>query len=106
MLRVVLYAVLAFSLLDRVATAQTSKALISGIITDGSGAAIVGAKVTLTDVQRNLDYKAESNSSGVYRVLELTPGIYRVTAEAAGFRTYVLESLPLATQQNASVNIT
>lgn len=87
-------------------TAQTSRALISGIVSDSSGASIAGAKVTLKDIQRNIDYPAETNSSGLYRVIELTPGLYRVTAEAPGFRTYVLESLPLATQQNASLNIT
>src|SRR5215510_6948572 len=86
-------------------TAQTSKALISGIVTDGSGSAVMNAKITITDVQRNQDYRTETNSSGVYRVIELTPSVYRVTAEAAGFRTYVLESLPLSTQQNAIVNI-
>jgi hypothetical protein len=85
--------------------AQTSRALISGIVTDSSGAAVVNAKITVTDIQRNLDHRTESNASGVYRVIELTPGLYRVTAEAPGFRTYVLESLPLSTQQNASLNI-
>ncbi|MBI4905688.1 MAG: carboxypeptidase regulatory-like domain-containing protein [Acidobacteria bacterium] len=87
------------------APAQTSKALISGIVTDGSGAAIANAKVTITDTQRNQDFRTETNSSGVYRLIELTPSLYRVTAEAAGFRTYVLESLPLSTQQNATLNI-
>lgn len=86
--------------------AQTSKALISGIVTDGSSAAIGGAKVTITDVQRNQDFRAETNSSGVYRIIELTPSTYRVTVEAPGFRTYVLESLPLSTQQNATLNVT
>lgn len=87
-------------------TAQTSRALISGIVTDGTGAAVVNAKITVTDTQRNLDYRTESNSSGVYRLIELTPGLYRVTVEAPGFRTYVLEALPLSTQQNATLNIT
>jgi hypothetical protein len=87
------------------ATAQTSKALISGIVTDGSGAAIHNAKVTITDTARNQDFRAETNSSGVYRVIELTPSTYRVTAEAPGFRTYVLEPLRLSTQQNATLNI-
>jgi hypothetical protein len=85
--------------------AQTSRALISGIVTDGSGAAVTSAIITVTDVQRNVDYKTETNSAGVYRVIELTPSTYRVKAEAPGFRTYVLESLPLSTQQNATVNI-
>jgi hypothetical protein len=87
------------------ATAQTSKALISGIVTDGTGAVVANAKITVTDIQRNLDYRTESNASGLYRLIELTPSTYRVTAEAPGFRTYVLESLPLSTQQNASLNI-
>jgi hypothetical protein len=87
------------------AMAQTSRALISGIVTDGSGAAVTNAVITVTDVQRNVDYKTETNSAGVYRVVELTPSTYRVKAEAPGFRTYVLESLTLSTQQNATVNI-
>ena len=88
------------------AIAQTSKALISGIVTDSSGAAVTNAKITITDVQRNQDFRSETNASGVYRVTELTPSVYQVTAEAPGFRTYVLDSLPLSTQQNATVNIT
>ena len=86
--------------------AQTSRALISGIVTDGSGAAVSNAKIIVTDLQRNLDFRTETNSSGVYRVIELIPGTYRVSAEAAGFRTYVLDALPLSTQQNATLNIT
>src|SRR4051812_15234032 len=68
--------------------------------------AVTNAKITVTDTQRNLDYRTESNAAGLYRVIELTPGMYRITAEAPGFRTYILESLPLSTQQNASLNIT
>lgn len=103
MLKVRLFlAVLAFTAL---LSAQTSKALITGIVTDGSGGTISNAKITVTDIQRNLEYKAESNNSGLYRLIELTPGLYRVSAEAPGFRTYVLESLQLSTQQNATLNI-
>jgi len=86
-------------------SAQTSKALVTGTVTDGTGSAIVGAKITITDTARNQDYKTESNAAGVYRIIELTPSTYRVSAEAPGFRTYVLDALPLNTQQNATVNI-
>lgn len=104
MLRASILALLAGATLTP-AWGQTSRALISGIVTDGSGAAVAEAKITVTDVQRNIDFRTETNSAGVYRIIELTPGTYRVTAEAPGFRTYVLEALPLATQQNATVNI-
>ena len=106
MLKVQFWATLFALALVPATTAQTSKALISGIVTDGSGAVIANAKITVTDVQRNLDYRTESNDAGLYRVIELTPGVYRLTAEASGFRTYVLDSIPLSTQQNASLNIT
>jgi hypothetical protein len=105
MSRAISKVLLAVILISPAVKAQTSRALISGIVTDSSGAAIVNAKITVTDIERNQDYRTESNASGLYRVIELTPGVYRVTAEAPGFRTYVLESLPLSTQQNASLNI-
>ena len=85
MLRVRLSALLLIAATFLPVTAQTSKALVSGIVTDPSGAAVAGAKITITDVQRNQEYKAETNSSGVYRIIELTPSVYRVAAEAAGF---------------------
>lgn len=106
MSKILLTAIAALFLATFTAFGQTSKALISGIVTDTSGAAITNAKITLTDTQRNTDYRTESNASGVYRIIELTPSVYRVTVEAAGFRTHVIDSLPLATQQSASVNIT
>ena len=87
------------------ASAQTSKALMSGIVTDDTGATIANAKVTATDVQRNQDYRTQTNASGVYRLSELTPSVYRLTVEAPGFRMHVLDSLPLSTQQNAALNV-
>ncbi|HWB95361.1 MAG TPA: TonB-dependent receptor, partial [Bryobacteraceae bacterium] len=44
--------------------------------------------------------------TGFYSVGQLAPGNYRLTVEKAGFRKYVMDSLPLSTQQKATVNIT
>lgn len=89
-----------------VASAQTSTASISGIVTDSSGAIVARAAITVTDMDRNTVFSAVSNDTGLYVVPQLPPGRYRVVATSPGFRTFVLEGLPLSTQQQATINIT
>jgi hypothetical protein len=79
---------------------------ISGIVTDPSGAPVAGCAVVAMDLDRNTNYRTSSNASGVYVVPQLPPGRYRVSVEAPGFRRYVLDDLPLSTQQSATVNVT
>jgi hypothetical protein len=81
-------------------------ASISGIVSDPTGAVIAGAAITVKDLDRGVSYSAKSNETGFYLVPQLPPGRYQVTAEMTGFRTYVLDSFPLQTQQKASLNIT
>ena len=85
---------------------QTSRASVSGIVMDPSGGVVSGATVTVNDLDRGTVYTSKTNETGLYLVAELTPGRYRITAEAAGFRTYVLDAFPLQTQQRATLNIT
>jgi Carboxypeptidase regulatory-like domain/TonB dependent receptor/TonB-dependent Receptor Plug Domain len=87
------------------AAAQTVAGQISGLVTDPSGSAIAGASVVVTDVERNVNFRTESNESGFYVVTPLPPGRYRLRAEKQGFRAHLLESVPIATQQKAEVNI-
>ena len=77
---------------------------ISGIVSDPAGAVVPGARVTVTDIDKNTSLSTVTNDTGFYRVGELQPGRYRITAEAAGFRTAVVEGFPVATQQRASVD--
>lgn len=55
---------------------------VSGTVTDGNGAAIPGARVTVTPTSQT----AATNSDGAYQ-LTLAPGTYTVKVEAAGFGT-------------------
>src|SRR5690606_4900131 len=85
--------------------AQSFTGQISGLVTDPSGAVIAGAQIVITDVERNTTFKAVSNETGLYLVTQLPPGTYSVTAEHAGFRKWVLDQMPLTTQQRATLNI-
>ena len=101
MIRVVLIA--AFTALTMFGQAFTGT--ISGIVSDPAGAVIPGTKIAVTEVDKNTTVNTVTNDTGFYRVGELQPGKYRVTAEAPGFRTAVVEGFPLATQQQASINL-
>ncbi|MFN9458572.1 MAG: TonB-dependent receptor domain-containing protein [Acidobacteriota bacterium] len=85
--------------------AQTVAGQISGLVTDPSGSAIAGTIVVVTDIERNVNFRTESNERGFFVVTPLPPGRYRLRAEKQGFRSYNVESLPIATQQKAEVNI-
>src|SRR5437870_11603030 len=75
---------------------------ISGLVTDPTGALLIGAKITVTDIAKNTNFTTLSNESGFFLIGQLAPSTYRVTAEKAGFRKDILDFMPLATQQTVS----
>jgi len=88
------------------ARAQTFNASVSGIVSDPTGAVAPNVKVTVTDKARGVQFTATTNQEGVYLINNLIPSTYKVTAEAAGFQTYVLDTYPLTATQQAILNIT
>jgi hypothetical protein len=85
--------------------AQSFNASVRGLVTDTSKAAVASARVTVTEVSRNLNYTAVSDSSGRYVLPALPPGTYNLKAEAAGFGKYTQQPFELQVQQEATVNI-
>src|SRR5690349_12401997 len=65
-------------------TAQQTRGTLRGLITDELGAAIVGANVTLTDAA-GAQKKTTTNGEGAYNFAGLTPGKYKLQANAPGF---------------------
>src|ERR1700719_4021940 len=70
-------------------TAQTATGRIIGTVTDAQGAAIAGAKVTITNTGTDVRSSAVTNSDGFYQILELSIGTYTVSAEHEGFSKVV-----------------
>jgi hypothetical protein len=64
---------------------------ITGTVTDSSGAVVVGAQVTITDVSTSIATKLVTTSSGTYSVRGLNPGRYSIAVEASGFKKEVQE---------------
>ncbi len=67
--------------------AQSTSGRILGTLTDQSGAAVSGASVVITDVQRGTSRTVTTDESGNYAVPNLQPGSYKIHAEAKGFKT-------------------
>jgi len=66
--------------------AQQYLGTLSGSVSDSSGAKVVGANVTATDITTKFETKAVTNGSGSYTIPFLTPDTYSVTVASAGFR--------------------
>ena len=87
------------------ASAQEVRASITGTVTDPSGAAVVGATVTATNVAQNVSVSTQTNESGIYLTPYLAPGTYRVTFEMQGFKRTVRDNVVLQTQDRARLDM-
>src|SRR5205809_2386891 len=70
--------------LARYAPAQTSTGSIRGYVTDSSGAALEGARVTAVSTLNGTQRDVTTQARGFYTILGLTPGEYDVTARQIG----------------------
>jgi Carboxypeptidase regulatory-like domain len=80
----VVFAVLALTFS---AFAQVQNGQFEGTVTDPTGAALANAKITAVNPAVDLVLTATTNASGNYVVREVPPGVYKITIEAAGFKT-------------------
>jgi hypothetical protein len=91
-------------LLAALAAAQ-SESQLNGSVSDPSGAAVRGAKITLTDAANGLERTTTSNAAGLYQFLDVPPGNYRLEATASGFAPYVASNVTLIVKTPSTVNI-
>ena len=86
------------------ASAQAVYGSIFGTITDPSGAAVAGAKVTVTSSSKGTTVEATTNTDGNYSVTHLIPDTYDVRAEGAGFKAFEQKNIPVSADAAARVD--
>ncbi len=91
------------TVLTPLATAQSSDATITGIVTDPSKAVIRAAKVDLINANTGVHYSAITNGSGIYTVSGQV-GNYRIEVEHVGFKTVIAPGIVLHTQDVLEIN--
>ncbi|MGB2666091.1 MAG: carboxypeptidase-like regulatory domain-containing protein, partial [Candidatus Acidiferrum sp.] len=84
---------------------QTTTGRVLGSVHDAQDAAIVGAKVTVTDTQRNTVRTAISDENGEYLVADLQPSTYKVQIEAKGFNSYVAVSVLIEVDKDVRLDV-
>ncbi len=94
-------------LLSACATAAWGQATTSlrGAVTDPSGSAIRGAKVTAVNPSTNFTRSTATGGDGTYVIPELLPGTYDVTVEAQGFGKHEQKGVPLWVDLPATLNV-
>ncbi len=85
---------------------QTDTATLSGRVTDPSGAVIVGADVTVTNIATGTSNQMKTNDSGVYSFSALRPGSYTLAVRAIGFQQARREGLVLHVHDRISQGVT
>ncbi|MHB8486292.1 MAG: carboxypeptidase-like regulatory domain-containing protein [Candidatus Acidiferrales bacterium] len=85
---------------------QNITALLTGTVTDPSGAVVPGASVTLHNTDTNTDVvTVKTDSNGLYTATELPLGRYTVTITANGFKKYVASDLMLNVGEHRTFDI-
>jgi hypothetical protein len=85
--------------------AQQTLGSINGTVLDNSGAAVVGATVTIVNEQTSATRTTTSGSSGLYSFKDLSVGTYSFTISFSGFATEKISLIPVQADRTATVNI-
>ncbi len=88
------------------AFAQTTNATLGGTVSDASRALIPGVTITATNTQTGIVNTVITNETGAYQFASLQTGIYKVTAELAGFQTQTYNDVTLGVAQQVRLNFT
>lgn len=82
-------------LVSSISKAQKTTSDIVGTVVDQSDQAVPGATVTVTSIGTGATRTATTDSAGGFRVPNLQPGRYEVSAEAANFSKSVVKDIEL-----------
>src|SRR5437868_5494697 len=85
---------------------QTTTGRILGTVRDQTGAAVVGAGVVITDIERGGSQNLVSDNAGAYVAPNLPPGVYRVRVSANGFHTVERPNVQVEVAKDVDLEVT
>jgi hypothetical protein len=85
--------------------AQAGRGIISGMVTDSTGAIARGAEVTLRNHANGVEQHSVTNAGGLYSFISLNPGVYEVKASLKGFESVAQDNVNVTVDQTTTVNI-
>lgn len=88
------------------APAQNDTGSLVGSIQDSTGAAIPGAKVTVLNKDTAAVFTTTTGNTGEYEAPSLRTGVYKITAERAGFSTSVADNITVSVGARQRIDLT
>ena len=82
------------------AYAQGTTGTLRGQVLDPAGAVVPNAEVTVTNQETGVAVKVTTTSAGTYAVPTLIPGLYKITVEAKGFKSFVKKDVGVIANQD------
>ncbi len=87
------------------AFSQSATGRVTGVVTDQTGAAVAGAKVTVTHVETQIRSETTTGGDGSYQVLQLPIGNYTVSVRQDGFENAITKPNELDINQTLRVDV-
>lgn len=94
----------ATALLPMPAHGQSSSSAVNGVVTDVNQGVIAGAKVTLKNVDTNVERTTITNSTGDYFFSSVVPAKYTLTFVQQGFQTETIAAFDVGVAQAVTLN--
>jgi Carboxypeptidase regulatory-like domain len=88
----------------RETAAQDPRGALTGRVEDPAGAVIPDAEVRATNAATGVSVSGRTSSAGVYSIPFVQSGIYSVTVDVPGFRTFVREHIYVRVSETVEVN--
>jgi len=92
-------------LLAAIGTRAQNTGSLEGSVVDPSGAKVVGAVVTLTDIATQVPRVMKTDASGGFGFVQLNPGEYRLEVSLESFRTHVEEHVAVVVATPTRVEV-
>ena len=77
------------------AQAQSNAGDLQGTVRDPNGAVVPNAAITARNTGTNIAREATSNDDGYYKIVNLPPGDYEVTAKVSNYKTAIIPSVEM-----------
>src|SRR5215471_13945624 len=85
--------------------AHSDAADLQGTVRDANGAAVANATITVRNTATNVSRETTTNDDGFYKIVNLPPGNYEITAKASNYKTAVLPSVKLTVGQTINQDV-
>jgi hypothetical protein len=83
---------------------QSSTAAVNGQVRDTTGAILPDADVEMVNELTNVKYPARTNSEGIYSIVSIPPGPYRMQVSKPGFKTIIQSNITLNVLDARAIN--